>query len=474
MTIETLPLLRRSAPAAAPDLPRLARLGLLGGIAITLTAGATWGAVLLVRLAAAGSFTALSVFEVNAHGQAQIYGWVGLVLVGVGSLLVPRMLGVALAHPRLAVFALAAMAGGTALRAVSEPFAAGAAVPAAPIALTGALLQLLAAAAFLAVVAGTLARRSGRRPVDRYLLAACAWFVAAAGLDLVHLARLSAAPDREALLGQLATWQLPLRAMQVHGVALMAILGMSLFLLPMLFGRKKAAFAAAYAAWWPLQAALVAQIAFFLAFMASGRVEWAGALWAAQIVFAAAALAVVARLGLWRRGPGSAARSPELRFVAAAHLWLAISLAMVAAAPLWSAATGLSFSHAWTGAARHALTVGFVSLTIVGFASRLAAILGGRPLPPRLLTLSLVLLNAGCALRVTMQAATDLTAGAFPVAGVSGTLEVAGLTIWGLAMAARLRHPVPESELPAWLQPIRRPTLEELAAAGRLTRGSGA
>lgn len=469
MTIETLPLLRRPA-RAAPDLPRLARLGLLGGIAITLTAGATWGAVLLIRLAAAGSFTALSVFEVNAHGQAQIYGWVGLVLVGVGSLLVPRMLGVALAHPRLAVFSLAAMAGGTALRAVSEPFAGGAAVPAAPIALFGALLQLLAAAAFFAVVAGTLARRSGRRPVDRYLLAACAWFVAAAGLDLVHLARLSAAPDRQALLSQLATWQLPLRAMQVYGVALMAILGMSLFLLPMLFGHKKAGFQVGYAAWWPLQAALVAQIAFFLAFMASGRVEWAGALWAAQIVFAAAALAVVARLGLWRRGP----KTPELRFVVAAHAWLAVALAMTAAAPLWSAATGLAFSHAWTGAARHALTVGFVSLTIVGFASRLAAIFGGRPLSPRLLTAALVLINTGCALRVTMQAATDLTAGAFPIAGASGTLEVAGLTIWGLAMAARLRHPVPESELPAWLQPIRRPTLEELAAAGRLTRGTRA
>ncbi|HEX6202678.1 MAG TPA: hypothetical protein VF100_06730, partial [Thermoanaerobaculia bacterium] len=97
MTTDSVSLPRRRAEAAAPDLPRLARLGLLGGIAVTLTAGATWGAVLLVRLAAAGSFTALSVFEVNAHGQAQIYGWVGLVLLGVGSFLVPRMLGVALA-----------------------------------------------------------------------------------------------------------------------------------------------------------------------------------------------------------------------------------------------------------------------------------------------------------------------------------------------------------------------------------------
>jgi hypothetical protein len=67
-----------------------------------------------------------------------------------------------------------------------------------------------------------------------------------------------------------------------------------------------------------------------------------------------------------------------------------------------------------------------------------------------------------------MQAATDLTAGAFPVAGASGLLEVAGLTLWGAAMATRLLRPLPERELPLWLQPIRRPTLEELAATGRI------
>ncbi|HUO86584.1 MAG TPA: NnrS family protein, partial [Thermoanaerobaculia bacterium] len=407
-----------AAPATAPrplELPRLARLGLLGGIAVTLTAGATWGALLLLRLAAAGSFTALSVFEVNAHGQAQIYGWVGLVLLGVGYLLVPRMLGVALARPRLAARSLAAMAAGTVLRAVSEPFAAGGSLPAAPLALAGALLQFVAAALFLVVVASTLARRSGRRPVDRWLLAAGSWFVTAAALDLVHLARLAAAPSRENLLAQLATWQLPLRAMQVQGVMVSAILGMSLFLLPMLFGRKKAAFEIADAAWWPFQVALAAQIVAFVAFMSSGWTAWAGVLRAAQVLFAVAALTVAGGFRLWRRQPRSAAHACELRFVVASHLWLAVSLAMTVAAPLWSAATGHPFSHAWTGAARHAITVGFVSLSIVGFGSRIAALLSGRPLPPRLLTAVLVLLNTGCALRVTMQSATDWTAAAFPV-----------------------------------------------------------
>jgi hypothetical protein len=42
-----------------------------------------------------------------------------------------------------------------------------------------------------------------------------------------------------------------------------------------------------------------------------------------------------------------------------------------------------------------------------------------------------VLINAGCLLRVTAQTLTDFTPAAFPVAGVSGLLEVAGLAVWG-------------------------------------------
>jgi Domain of unknown function (DUF1858) len=42
-----------------------------------------------------------------------------------------------------------------------------------------------------------------------------------------------------------------------------------------------------------------------------------------------------------------------------------------------------------------------------------------------------VLLNLGCTLRVVGQVTTDFTVSAFPFAGVSGCLEVAGLTLWG-------------------------------------------
>jgi hypothetical protein len=88
--------------------------------------------------------------------------------------------------------------------------------------------------------------------------------------------------------------------------------------------------------------------------------------------------------------------------------------------------------------------VGFVSLMIVGVAAKVVPTLNGVPWQ-RLSPLwgPFVLINLGCALRVFGQTATDFVPAAFPVAGVSGLLEVTGLALWGghlwLIMSGRPR-----------------------------------
>jgi len=72
------------------------------GIVVILTAGAVWGAVLLLRIAFTGSFTALSIHEINAHGHAQIFGWVGLFVMGFAYQAFPRMKHTSLWRPDLA------------------------------------------------------------------------------------------------------------------------------------------------------------------------------------------------------------------------------------------------------------------------------------------------------------------------------------------------------------------------------------
>jgi hypothetical protein len=118
-----------------------------------------------------------------------------------------------------------------------------------------------------------------------------------------------------------------------------------------------------------------------------------------------------------------------------------------------SPAVELGFSHAYYGATRHAITVGFVSLMIVGVASRVVPTLNGvdlHALPG--LWLPFVLLNFGCALRVTSQTATDFAPWAFVPAGFSGLFEVSGLALWGthlwLIMAGKLGPSLSTGALP--------------------------
>jgi hypothetical protein len=106
------------------------------------------------------------------------------------------------------------------------------------------------------------------------------------------------------------------------------------------------------------------------------------------------------------------------------------------------------FSHALYGATRHAITVGFVSLMIVGVAAKVVPNLNGiSSIVLSSLWGPFVLINSGCALRVVGQTLTDFTAIAFSFAGISGLLEVTGLAMWGvhlwsiMAGKARIRRP---------------------------------
>lgn len=432
------------APEARPE-DSIYRRFFLAGIVATLTAGATWGALLLIEIARSRSFTTPSIFAVNAHAQAQIYGWVGLFILGFAYQAFPRFKHADLAWPKLAFLSFWLMTGGIVVRAFAEALHGPSLWNA--LALLAGSAQLTAVLLFAMVVVRTF-RRSGRNleTYDLYILAAVAWFVAGAAFDIFHLARLLAATSREAVLAQVATYQVPLRDLQIHGLAMMMIFGVSLRFLPGILGAQPPDPRRARTLWLPLQLAVAAEIVLFIVFLQTREAGWALAMWGANVVLAGCAAAYAWNLRLFRP---VAERDRSVKFLRAAHLWLFISLAMLAVAPLWSALTGQRFSHAWYGATRHAVTVGFISLTIVGVASKVAPTLMGID-PRRLSSLRVpfLLLNVGCAMRVLFQVGTDLTPAVFPLAGASGVLEVTGLTLWGVHLGrvmlnrARLRPAV--------------------------------
>lgn len=415
------------------------RLFFRGAIATVLTLGAAWGAILLLRIAASRSFVDISLQEINAHGHAQIFGWVGLFVMGVAYYGLSRLKQAQLAAPRLATASFWLMAGGLLLRSVFQALVEVSPWCLLP-ALAGSAAEIAAVALCCGIVLVTL-RRSPRgfEAADGYVVAALAWFLVQAVYDAIYFAATALASDRESLLRLVADWQAPLREMQIHGLAMLMILGMSQRLLPRWYGIRETTPRRSLVCLTLINLSLVGLVAGSLLMRRAGH-AWAGVWYLSAVVMAAAVTALVLGWGIWR----PALRTDRsLKYVRLAYLWLLISLGMLVALPLYqfvllpwlapqSAAARIGFSHAYYGAVRHAITVGFISQMIVGVSARLAPEFRRLPLD-RLggLWLPLLLINAGCAVRVAGQAATDFAPLAFAIIGPSGLLELAGLALWG-------------------------------------------
>jgi len=420
----------------------------LAGIAIALSLGAVWGAWLLLRIAATGSFTSVGIHQVNAHGHAQIFGWVGLFVMGFAYHMFPRFKNTRLAWPRLARSTLWLMVGGILLRAGGEAF-----IDTWPgllgVALLGGALEIVAVLAFAAVLIRT-ARLHGKplEAYEYYIACALFWFVVQAIYSTIHFIALATAPTEEALLARIALWQAPLRDLQIHGFALLMILGVSHFILDKLYHLPRPTSRKSLSMLVLINLALLAEAGGFVAMRIGGRPYVA--VWYFGVLLLLGAVAAL--VWSWRLDQPVWRPDRSLKFIRAAYLWLVISLAMLVLLPAYqfgvlrvfapeSQAAALGFSHAYYGAIRHAATVGFISMMILGVAAKFVPVftgVDGRTLTP--LWVPFLLLNTGCALRVTFQTLTDFTPLAFPAAGASGLLEVAALAIWGLHLA-RMMYP---------------------------------
>jgi len=424
-------------------------------IAFMLTLGATWGATLLWRIGFGQSFTAATALEVNAHGLAQIYGWMGMFIMGFAYTVFPRMWRSPSPSKWLVMFAFGANVAGVLLGAAGMRFAE--AWNGAPmVSLVGTILIVLSVIVFGAqIVSAFERRRAPLEPAFLFMLAAVGWFVLSAVFSAAHTWMSVTATDREKLLEVISTYQAALRDMQIHGVALTLILGVSLKILPGMFGLPKITDRRAMLILALVTLAVAGETSFFIASRWGEMYILAGVMYLFWIMLAVGVGAIVVKWQPWRPLPRDDSRSGK--FIRAAYLWLAISLAMLLLMPLVQVLLGTPFSHAYYGAARHAITVGFISMMIMGIAAKFVPAMRGvawRALSA--LRVPFILVNIGCALRVILQIGTDVHPLAFTLVGVSSVLEVVGFGWWGLEivriMLGRV-HDASASSLPLWQRP---------------------
>jgi hypothetical protein len=372
----------------------------------------------------------------------------------------PRFKHTELKQPSLAYASLWLMAMGVVGRSIAEPLAANVSWL-AEVAIYAATLEVIAIILFATIILDTLLRSGKPLAIyDWYIFSSLGWFFIQAVYEITYLAATLSVENRGQLLTLVATWQAPLRDIQIHGFALLMILGVSqrifhhFYDLPDPDQQKSAVVLVC------LNAAILGEVCGLVLARLVGP-AWIG-LWYLSVLILSGAVTML--LLDWRIFSPTGQGDRSLKFLRTAYVWLLASLAMLVLMPFYhhfllplaapeSASVRIGFSHAYYGAVRHAITVGFISLMIVGVAAKVVPTLNG--VNPRALSglwLPFVLLNTGCALRVVTQALTDITPASFAVTGVSGVLEVLGLAIWGMhlwsIMSGRLRA-TPEADDPS-------------------------
>ena len=91
------------------------------GLAVALTVGFGYAAVLSVLIGFDLPLGDWLVSAIQAHGHGQLAGWLGLFILGVSLHFIPRMTGVPIRSPRPARWVCGLVAGGVFLRGLSQP-----------------------------------------------------------------------------------------------------------------------------------------------------------------------------------------------------------------------------------------------------------------------------------------------------------------------------------------------------------------
>lgn len=414
----------------------------LAGIATVLTLGCMWGVINLLTIGVRESFSAVNYSWVLAHGHAMVFGFVGLFIMGFAYQAFPRFKHTSLWRPRFAFSALPLMIVGILLQTIAHLLSP----PSLSLEIVAAAIQLTSVIIFVAAIAITLHRARKPESYDRFVYAALGWFVVAAIANPFVFKLFELAGTRQQLLFNLATFNIPYRDVQLLGMAVVMILGVSLKFLPHAYGLREPSRVWQSFLFWGVNGAIFAGIVLFVVGMAGGHYWLLGIQWLTTAVLFVAAIVTPFQYRLFGMVPENE-QDRSLKFIRAAYVWFIVATAMLVFTPIYNFAIYMSitgsntpFSHAFFGAYRHALTVGFIMMMIVGVSSKVVPTLSGIDVKnaPSLWA-TFVLLNVGNLTRVVFQVATDFSPTAYRIMGVSGLIEVIGLSLWGYELFANMR-----------------------------------
>jgi uncharacterized protein involved in response to NO len=417
---------------AADPLPerRAARLlaAFIGSGLIYLALPGTFlGVTNLLAIAAAKMPGAPPPAWIQAHGQAQVFGWVGSFILGISLYILPKFRGVALRPLWLGWVTWGVWTAGVAARWLAGLGYVGA--HAGLIVGAGLMLAGFACSQYLLVISPLRQHERKERTggMDAASLLGLAGFGGLAAALVVNLG--AALTARTAAYA--AGWDARVVELAIWAFIVPVAMGYSTRFVTVFAGLRVHRLEAG-------RPRLAVVLAFGVAALAAATL--AGWMRAADLLALLLAMAGVWGLRVFEPGARAAKTAGVYAgypaFLRLAFGWLIVGAGLVAASGFFPAWAGLP------GAGRHAVTVGFIATLIFALGPRiLSTFLNSRQLHSAgLMAASLWLLTLGCALRVASEAAAYGTqAGwAWRVLPVSAFIELGAVLLFVVNLALTL------------------------------------
>lgn len=395
------------------------------GVFFMLFPGTLIGVLNLLKISAAHATSSGDAAWIQAHGHAQLFGWIGTFILGVGFYAIPRM-RLSRLLPRIAWLTWATWTTGVTLRWAGGMFGWHWRTTIA----VGGTLELIAVLLFATAVFLPTPRTRDDKWRSSVLMVSASGIglvlaVAANACESIVVSRTAAAPlfpvDFNQRFLAVATW----------GFIVPFMWGFSTRWVPPLLGLRKT-----------LKPALLPSTAVLFGGVA---LVWFGFATAGYVVMLAAAIAFIIAFRIFE----PAASEPKFRgvhqasgvFLRLAYVWL------IVAATLAIVASARAFPNGYVGASRHALTVGFMVLIVFTVGPRvLPAFFGYRRLwSTNVMFASLALASIGCAIRVTSQilAYEHISTAAWHWLPLSAIVEMTAIGLFAANMALSLRTGTP-------------------------------
>ncbi len=396
-------------------------------ILMALTIGVTVGAIVLTYIGKNQNFHYVLHKLVQTHGHAQLFGWVGLCIIGFAYYIVPRVKNVELKYREFTTTSFWLIVTGTVIRIFAQPYANETTNILLPI---SGLLEFMAVALFAFIILSTvLASQEKKEPYDKFIMAGVIWFLVCSIMNFIMDGFMFFTNTNEIP----RTFYSPFVHVFLLGFAFMFIFAVNIRTVYAFLDVGTARVRAVNTTFWMLNLTIPV---YFIA--NSFNYNSPFLLKVSYLTIYLVAFSVLLFVYGIRIFEKSTRELDDVvmdrsysKTIRTAYVWLIIGMLILGAKPFFKAFS--EPQYLFHGAANHAIAVGFVTLMIIGYASKMVPTFKGVGMHSiRLADLSFYLINIGCFLRVSTQIMIGLSNDSYySLIGFSGWIELAAIGIFG-------------------------------------------